>query len=72
MAVGANTEYRQIGYDGFEDYGFEGCTINAHFNFKEVITPATDISDDESHTGRHSLIVGGDSQVTLIKAIDCP
>jgi hypothetical protein len=72
MAVGANTKYSEIGFDGFEDYGFDGCESNAHFNFRESIDVDQNISDDEFHTGKHSLRVGGNSRVTMSKQIDCP
>lgn len=70
MAVGANTEYRQIGYDGFEDYDFNGCSTDAHFNFKDVITSG-DINNENSHTGRYSLKVGSNAQITLNKILSC-
>lgn len=71
MAVGANTEYREIGFDGFEDYiGFNGCP-NAHFTFKEVIDPQSDLSSDHSHTGKYSLKVGQSSSTGFSKALSC-
>ncbi|MEX2485971.1 MAG: hypothetical protein WED10_15475, partial [Brumimicrobium sp.] len=71
MAVGANTKYSEIGYDGFEDYGFDGCDENAHFNFKDVTTSAQ-ITGEEAHTGKYSVQVVAGSQITLLKQIDCP
>lgn len=71
MAVGANTEYREIGFDGFEDYvGFNGCD-NAHFNFKSVIDVQTQISSSASHTGKYSLRIGASSSTTLTKKLNC-
>lgn len=69
MAVGANTQYREIGFDGFEDYGFDGCDEDAHFNF-EGLTNAVQ-SNAQSHTGKYSLKVGTNKTVTLSKIIDC-
>jgi len=71
LAVGANTGYNQMGYDGFEDYNFNGCPTNEHFGFRDVINPQTDISNQHSHTGRHSLIINAGSTVTKIYHIDC-
>lgn len=70
MAVGANTEYRQIGYDGFEDYDFGGCPTEAHFNFKDVIAPES-VVNEEAHTGKNSLKVGGSSNLVLTKILSC-
>lgn len=70
MAVGANTAYRQIGYDGFEDYHFSGCSSNAHFNFKDVV-PIESVTKEQAHTGKYSLKVGGNSIVTLTKILSC-
>jgi hypothetical protein len=71
MAVGANTQYSEIGYDGFEDYSLDGCAENAHFNFKNVMAPSS-VTSEQSHTGRHSLVIGGNSRVTLEKKLGCP
>lgn len=70
MAVGANTAYRQIGYDGFEDYNFEGCTTNAHFNFKDVM-PSGAVINTQAHSGKHSIKVGGSASITLTKILSC-
>ncbi len=70
MAVGANARYDEIGYDGFEDYTFDGCPHSAHFTFKNVINPLSEIST-EAHTGKHSLRVKGSSRVTLSKKLNC-
>lgn len=70
MAVGANTQYREIGFDGFEDYGFDGCP-NGHFTFKGVITPLTDLSTEHSHTGNFSLKVPGSGNTSITKNLDC-
>lgn len=71
MAVGANTRYQEIGFDGFEDYiGFDGCP-NAHFTFKSVIDVQNDLTKETSHSGRHSLKVGGNSSTTMSTELDC-
>lgn len=77
MAVGANTRYAEIGFDGFEDHAFEGCPFASHFKFDvpmEVTDPSLSntISDKTSHTGRYSIKVGKNNKVVLTKKINCP
>src|SRR5690554_6378768 len=69
MAVGANTKYTEIGYDGFEDYNFDGCDENQHFSFKDVNGIQT--TEEHFHTGRFSAMLGANSSATLSKAISC-
>ncbi len=69
MAVGANTQYREIGFDGFEDYGFDGCTQDAHFSFKDA--DQTGVSSAEWHTGKYSFKVVAADSTTLSKVIKC-
>lgn len=69
MAVGANTRYRQIGYDGFEDYGFTGCNTNSHFDYKS--TQSANVVNTQSHTGNSSLRVGVGTRATMTKTLIC-
>ena len=69
MAVGANTQYREIGFDGFEDYDFAGCPTDAHFSFKD--SDYTGKSTENAHTGRHSFKVTAADTATLNKKLDC-
>lgn len=69
MAVGANTKYSEIGYDGFEDYNFDGCDENQHFSFKDVNGIQT--TEEHFHTGRFSAMLGANSAATLSKTISC-
>ena len=69
MAVGANTQYREIGFDGFEDYGFAGCASDAHFSFKDA--DYTGLDSLNAHTGRHSFKVAASDTATLNKKLDC-
>lgn len=55
IAVAANTRYRQLGFDGFEDYMFDNCSDN-HFRMTEEA--AVNITNDDAHTGHYSLMVG--------------
>lgn len=70
MAVAANARYAEIGYDGFEDYSFEGCDTNEHFGFRDV-TADSDISAEESHTGKHSLKVAAGQMFSKIYPVAC-
>lgn len=52
IAVAANATYRQIAFDGFEDYDYytpEECR-KRHFAFEDA-----ELTNLESHTGRYSL-----------------
>jgi hypothetical protein len=78
MAVGANTRYREIGFDGFEDYGFGGCPSSPHFRFNAPIETTANtnnavlVSDKKSHTGKYSLQVNGGQRSTITKKLNCP
>jgi len=52
-AVAANSKYQEMGFDGFEDYGFAGCADN-HL---DINRSAVRLDPTQSHTGRHSLVV---------------
>ncbi len=72
LAVGANTRYSHIGYDGFEDYNFNGCTENEHFGFRDPVAASSgQIVNTHSHTGKHSLKVGAGAVVSKVYHIDC-
>lgn len=71
IAVGANSKYSEIGFDGFEDYKCDGCATDNHFNFRENINLDTHHSDQESHTGRYSLKVGSGQEVIMNKQLNC-
>jgi hypothetical protein len=52
VAVAANARYRQIGFDGFEDYKFDNCSDN-HFR----IGANEEVVSTQAHTGRYSIRV---------------
>ena len=61
-----------MGYDGFEDYNFNGCDENEHFGFrKEVSESDAEVSPAKSHTGRFSLKVTAGQQAEKIYRVDC-
>ena len=68
MAASANTRYRQLGFDGFEDYNFENCSDN-HFKVGSEV----DIVSTESHSGRRSMKVSAGTPVVYSTQIveDC-
>ncbi len=68
IAMAQNTRYRQLGYDGFEDYSYDNCSDN-HFR----LGVGGNIDDTESHTGRRSIRVTPASPVVFstILNIDC-
>jgi hypothetical protein len=78
IGVGANLKYSEIGYDGFEDRGFGGCTTNSHFSFPGTFVGSSDatengaISKNTSHTGKYSIRVISGGNVVMNKKLACP
>jgi len=72
VAVASNARYREIGYDGFEDYGFllncvsSGCTLN-HFSFFPYLGSTVQLDTTMAHSGHCSLQLTG--AVTLSRLI---
>lgn len=68
MAASANTRYRQLGFDGFEDYDFENCSDN-HFK----VGLEAEIVSTESHSGRRSMKVSAGTPIVYSTQIvkDC-
>ena len=66
-AVAANSEYREIGADNFEDYDFSTCS-DSHFKFKSGTTSPT-IDKTQSHTGRRSILVTSGAPVDMNKVL---
>lgn len=65
IAVVQNARFREIGYDGFEDYAYlasnalyssNNCIEKSHFKFDAFKDSITDLF---SHTGRHSIKTTG-------------
>jgi hypothetical protein len=65
VAVASNSQYRQLAFDGFEDYNYlnvydVNICQNNHFNFKDAVGMAkAEISDLKAHSGKYSLKVFG-------------
>jgi hypothetical protein len=72
VAVASNSQYREVAYDGFEDYGFvldcslsDICNNSGHFNFRKNLNgSAVDTTSLYSHTGKYSLKLNGSTTVT--------
>ena len=73
VAVGSNAKYKELGYDGFEDYNFNENDAKMHFSFqKNIQYDNISLSTQESHTGRNSLKVAPKSSATMAQQIiDC-
>src|SRR5690554_299589 len=69
IAVGAYTQYSEIGFDGFEDYNFEECPESNHFGFKGV--NQIELSDQHFHTGKYSAMLQANTKVTFSQFIGC-
>jgi hypothetical protein len=65
-AIAVNARYRQIGFDGFEDYAFQNCSDN-HFRMAE--THMNKLSN-QAHTGKYSIKVSASDNVVLTKIIE--
>jgi hypothetical protein len=65
VAVASNSRYREIAYDGFEDYNFSLDCFNTdtcnsgHFNFKNRMGASASLSSQYAHTGKYSLLLNG-------------
>ncbi|SED04705.1 hypothetical protein SAMN04489761_4092 [Tenacibaculum sp. MAR_2009_124] len=76
-AVASNTAYKELGYDGFEDYPSlqlslaERRSVN-HFSFVDAFSleSSSMVTDQEAHTGRKSIEVKPSKSVSLIKKLD--
>ncbi|WBX75077.1 hypothetical protein PG911_10450 [Tenacibaculum ovolyticum] len=69
-AVASNTKYKEIGYDGFEDYEkLKKEGISSHFSFSDIhgVNAYNITTEKEAHTGRKSMKVSPNSKVSLIK-----
>jgi hypothetical protein len=74
VAVASNTRYRELAYDGFEDYGFaldcntDTCSSFGHFSFRKLLNGGTiNTTGLYAHSGKFSLALNG--TVTLSKSV---
>jgi len=61
-AVASNSEYREMGYDGFEDYASTQNGGNDHFSFRNNTSNRT---STKAHTGKYSIKVPAGNKITL-------
>lgn len=64
-SVAANSRYRELGFDAFEDYDFGDCSDD-HFKFRD--NPV--IVNTQSHTGRKSIKVSAGTPVVMNKQFE--
>lgn len=68
LSVSNNSQYREVGFDGFEDYNFDACA-NPRFKFKAAGVKATP-TRLRAHTGKNSIKVNGHGgSVELLQSI---
>ena len=74
VAVASNTRFRELAYDGFEDYGFalqcnsDGCNQSGHFSFRQLLNGSSiDTTSLYAHSGKYSLKLG--TTVSLVKTV---
>jgi hypothetical protein len=73
VAVAQNSKYKEIAFDGFEDYGFKNdlcakaCSTFNHFNLP--INIENDLSTQEKHSGKYSLKVNQNNNVGIYTEI---
>jgi len=72
-AVASNSEYKEFGFDGFEDYAFkttdDNTPSNRHFGYQDMLGDNISINSKNSHTGKNSIAVASNSFVTLQKQL---
>lgn len=75
IAVASNAQYKQIAYDGFEDYHYlapnsrVSCDFD-HMSFKMVYYPDGTLDPLEKHSGRFSMKVNQGTEVSVERALD--
>lgn len=65
VAVASNTSYRQLGFDGFEDYFFlsSNALEDPHFGLFDPDNTSAVLTQETSHTGRTSIAVTGEASL---------
>lgn len=64
VAVAANSRYRQLGFDGFEDYAFQNCSDN-HFRLG-----GNALVQHEAHSGHFAVKVSQNNPIELSVVLD--
>ena len=71
IAVGNNTKYQEIAFDGFEDYDYSQC-FNDHFSFRQFVLNSSQsaiITNSQSHTGKRSIQINGPNSAGVTKTL---
>ncbi|HTA26700.1 MAG TPA: hypothetical protein VK809_02850 [Bacteroidia bacterium] len=72
-AVASNASFRDISFDGFEDYGYStfcgNICANDHWDFNPPTTPCT-VSTDVAHTGIYSLKIPSTQKSVVTRSIN--
>jgi len=77
VAVAQNSRYREILYDGFEDYDYRNqaciplCENPREFDFRGT-QPGVTVDNTHSHTGRYSIKVNSGYSSTLTAPVSAP
>ncbi|WNM19470.1 hypothetical protein [Flavobacterium capsici] len=81
VAVTSNAHYREIGFDGFEDYdpfdifNQQPSALKPHFGFHQDVYTEKNvvITEERSHTGHRSVVVPPKSSIKFVRKVDgCP
>ncbi|MGH2665718.1 hypothetical protein [Flavobacterium sp.] len=72
VAVSSNAQYREIGFDGFEDYYETSIpqTLKPHFGFSQGLAgDNVFITNNNSHTGHKSIAITAGNKVAFTRKI---
>tara|TARA_R110002072_G_scaffold287464_4_gene453161 strand:+ start:32509 stop:38487 length:5979 start_codon:yes stop_codon:yes gene_type:complete len=67
VAVASNSQYNEIGFDGFEDFYFlnQDGVNDPHFGFFAPNNSSVALTTETSHTGRTSIVVTGQASLEI-------
>lgn len=77
IAVASNSEYRQMGFDGFEDYdpsNWDTSTPSSqkpHFSVGENARGKTFIINHTAHTGKRCAAINEGESISFVRKIEC-
>ncbi len=74
ILVAANAQYKEVGFDGFEDYDYYSPCQSQHFGYKQALNEVASVSPQFSHSGKRSIkLEGRGTSVKLRRVIvPCP
>ncbi len=71
IAAGANTQYQEMAFDGFEEYDFYADPSICHANYHMNLNASNSLSTTESHTGYYSFHLPAGQVSNKLFSIDC-